>query len=104
MAEATGSKSDLEKIAVDLLPPFSLLGIARVFGFGARKYARFNYRGGIEYLRLYGAALRHLFSWYMREDNDPETGESHLLHAMCSIIMLHEMTKIRPDLDDRPTT
>lgn len=97
-----GLKDDTKKTPTDLLPPLFMLGIARVLGFGAGKYGRFNYRDGIEYLRLYGAALRHLFSWYQREECDPESGESHLLHAATNLLMLYEMTQIRPDLDDRP--
>lgn len=96
-----GLKSDCDKARTDLLPIIPLLGAARVFGFGARKYGEFNFRGGIKHLRLYGACLRHLFAWYEREDVDPESGELHLDHALCSLMMLRQMVHERPDLDDR---
>ena len=96
-----GLKNDSNKNRTDLLPVVPLLGAARVFGFGARKYGEFNYRGGIKYRRLYGACLRHLFSWNECEDVDPESGELHLDHALCSLMMLRQMVHERPDLDDR---
>lgn len=101
MAGESGTKNDCEKARTDLLPVVPLLGAATVFGFGAEKYGEFNYRGGIKHRRLYGACLRHLFEWYERRDIDPESGLPHLDHALCSLMMLRQMTHERPDLDDR---
>lgn len=83
-----GTKNDSGKPRADLLPPIALLQVARVFGYGACKYDDYNYRNGLGHERIYAAAQRHLLSWWSGEEYDPETGESHLAHAACSVLML----------------
>lgn len=97
-----GSKFDTEKNLVQLLPVIAMERIAQIFTFGAKKYSEWNWSKGIKYSRIYGALLRHLFAWYKGEKADPESGQSHLYHAGCCIMMLIEMEELRPDLDDRP--
>lgn len=96
-----GSKLDGGKPRTDLLDPLALEGIARVLAFGASKYAAHNWRGGISYSRLIGAALRHTFAILKGEDNDPESGLPHVDHLGCCWMFLSNMMKTRPDLDDR---
>lgn len=96
-----GSKDDAEKPRTDLLPVAPLVEVAHVFGFGAKKYDAYNWRG-LSVSRLYGAALRHLFAYWRGEDNDPETGRSHLAHAACCVLMALAQMLERPEYDDRP--
>lgn len=97
----SGIKYDQDKPRVDLLDPLALEGLAAVLGFGAKKYAAHNWRGGISYSRLLGAALRHLFALLRGEDIDPESGLPHVDHLGCCWMFLSHMMKTRPDLDDR---
>lgn len=98
-----GSKFDTNKIRMELLPPDALLGIASVFTFGAQKYDSWNWARGIEYSRLYGAMMRHMNAWYKGEELDPESGQSHLYHAGCCLMMLIETQQnLDKSLDDRP--
>lgn len=97
-----GKKNDQEKVGTHLLPPGPLLEIAKVLDFGAKKYDPWNWAKGIKYTRIYGAILRHLWSWYRGEDNDPETGISHLAHAGCGILFLLQYSATRLQFDDRP--
>ena len=83
-----GIKHDKDKIPLGLLPPEALIEIAKVFGFGAKKYSPHNWRGGFKWSRLYDALLRHLYAWQMNEDLDEETKLSHLGHAGCCLTML----------------
>jgi len=99
----TGIKHDKDKIRMDLLPPQALEDIARVFGFGAKKYSSWNYMKGMKFSRIYAALQRHMNAWYKGEDNDQETGRSHLAHAGCCIMMLIEIERYLPEEDDRPT-
>jgi hypothetical protein len=69
--------------------------------YGAGKYGRFNFKKGIEHTRLADACLRHLTAYLDGEDLDPESGVSHLGHALASLAMLSYMAANRPDLDDR---
>ena len=96
-------KHDKDKVKMELLPPYSLEKIAKVFTFGANKYEDWNYlKGdGLKLSRVYGACLRHLNSWYKAEELDPETRESHLAHAGCCIMMLMELVNAKNN-DDRP--
>jgi hypothetical protein len=98
----TGKKFDADKPQVDLVPRQLIYGAARAKGFGAKKYGRHNWRGGIAPSRLVSACLRHLFAWKDGEDNDPESGLNHLDHAAATLGML--MATVDEGLadDDRP--
>lgn len=96
-----GLKADAEKPPVELLDPYALEQIALVLAFGAKKYSRENWRGGIRYTRLIGAAVRHTFAILRGEDTDPESGLPHAAHLGCCAMFLIWMMKHRTDLDDR---
>lgn len=96
-----GLKYDQEKSPLSLISRRWLTGVADVMGFGAKKYAAHNWRGGIERSRLISAALRHILAYNEGEDTDPETGLSHLDHASCCLMFARELHETRPDLDDR---
>jgi hypothetical protein len=86
---------------MDLLPTASLKAIAEVLTFGAKKYDAHNWRGGIEYSRLIGAAMRHLTAYNDGEDADPESGLSHLAHLGCCVLFLLEQEAKGTGQDDR---
>lgn len=96
-------KHDTGKPRMELLPTGPLKEMAKVLGAGASKYGDWNWTGGFEWSRLYGAALRHLMAHKAGEDTDDETGLSHLAHAGCCILFLlaHEMYGL--GVDDRRT-
>lgn len=96
-----GTKHDGQKSRVELLDPEFLLDVGDVLAFGAHKYAAHNWRGGISYSRLIGAALRHLLAILRGEDLDPESGLPHTGHLGCCVMFLSWMMKHRKDLDDR---
>lgn len=105
-----GDKFDAEKPRVDLLDPLALEGIARVLGWAATQkprpdgsfgYGDHNWRKGLAYTRLIGAAIRHIFAIMRGEDIDPESGLPHVDHLGCCWMFLSNMMKTRPDLDDR---
>lgn len=96
-------KFDEEKVRMDLLPPLALKEIAKVFTFGTKKYNAWNWAKGLDQSRLFGALQRHLNAWQLGEELDLESGESHLAHAGCCMLMLMETAVLREDLDNRPT-
>lgn len=96
-----GKKNDQGKPDHSLNPKSALDEMAKAFGYGANKYGRYNYKKGIAYSRLTGAASRHLTAFNEGEDIDAESGNHHLGHALASIAMLLEMIKEHPELDDR---
>jgi hypothetical protein len=100
-APGMGIKHDQGKPQWNLLPLKYLVGVVRVLMFGAKKYDAWNWRKGMPWSQPYNALMRHLIAWSEGEETDPETGESHLDHAMCCLIFLRFNTMEKPDLDDR---
>ena len=98
-----GKKFDQEKIRTDLLPVDSIMQIAEIFTLGAKKYGDRNWENGMNWSRVYGALLRHMFSWWLNTGIDKETGKSHLAHAGCCIMFLLAYEKRKIGTDDRPS-
>ena len=94
-----GQKSDGGKEPLDLVPIDAMLLLARVLEFGAKKYAPWNWAQGFKWSRLYAAAQRHLMAFWNGEENDPETGLSHLGHALCCVAFMavHQLRKLGED-------
>ena len=88
----TGSKHDAGKPLMGVVPPNALLAVAKVLTFGAEKYGRDNWRQ-VENAetRYMDAALRHLNAYQRGEVVDPESGESHLAHAVCGLMFVLEL-------------
>jgi hypothetical protein len=99
--KTAGRKDDSQKIQLQLLSTEWVNGVGKVLTFGATKYEAHNWRKGILYSRVIGAALRHIFAFLDGEDLDPETKLPHLDHASCCLMFLRELWQDRPDLDDR---
>lgn len=93
-APPTGSKHDSGKPLMGAVPPNALLAVARVLTFGAEKYGRDNWRQ-VESAetRYMDAALRHLNAYQRGEAVDQESGESHLAHAVCSLMFVLELQR-----------
>lgn len=99
--KSKGLKYDDKKPPMDLLSPKAMTEIAKVMGFGAVKYNKNNWKAGIEWSRIIGAALRHIEAFNDGQDKDPETGLSHIAHASCCLMFLLEYEQTHPELDDR---
>lgn len=84
----TGTKHDSGKLPWHLFPWSAARQVVAVLAFGASVYGEYNWTHGMAYSRLYSAAIRHLTAWWEREDDDPETGLSHLAHAVACILFL----------------
>lgn len=93
----SGRKDDWTKLRYDLIPFESLAPLVRVLMFGARKYGDHNWQKVPDARRRYfSAMMRHTIAWAMGEERDPESGESHMTHALCCgffIVWFEEMAK-----------
>jgi hypothetical protein len=96
-----GLKFDKNKEPLQLLPYESLKEIAKVLDFGAQKYGIYNWKKGIRYSRLIGAALRHIYKFNEGIDLDEETKTLHIANACANLMFLIWMYIHRKDLDDR---
>lgn len=85
-----------------LVPMHLLEEVAHVFTYGASKYERWGWAKAREWSTPFACACRHLFAWYRGERNDPESGFSHLAHAIANMLILLHYERFYPEGDDRP--
>ncbi|NLO90704.1 MAG: hypothetical protein GX410_01760 [Elusimicrobia bacterium] len=104
MGHLQGHKADAGKPRLELLPFDALEEVAKVLGYGAAKYGERDWEHGLAYGRVFGALLRHAWSWFRLRRTDPETGLSHMAHCAANALFLlaYELRR-RRELDDRPT-
>ena len=97
-----GRKYDGDKPKLYLLPPKSILEVGKVLTYGAEKYDPENWRKEDDLQNRYtSAALRHIFAHIDGEENDEETGLSHLAHAMCCLLFKLEDELIAQSEEER---
>lgn len=102
------------KVPLNLLPLRVLKGVARVFGYGAKKYAKGNWytASDDEFADRYvGGALRHLsdaqrpdgtFDFESLAALDKESGLPEIDHLLCGLIMLRGLATKRGILPEDP--
>lgn len=86
-----GVKHDTGKSRWDLLPWGPIGDVVKVLTWGVtvKGYPENNWKN-VESPepRYFAAAMRHLVAWNTGEKKDPESGYSHLAHAMCCLLFL----------------
>jgi len=75
----TGGQKGSKLARFSLIPRDFLWALAEHYGRGARKYEDRNWEKGYRWSLSVDALDRHLSLWLLGEDNDPETGSSHLV-------------------------
>lgn len=93
MPDDGGVKHDQGKPMFSLISADAMEELAKVLTYGASKYQDHNWRKGFKWQRVMDAAYRHLAEYNKGKRVDPETGLSHLAHAMCNIMFLIEFEK-----------
>ena len=76
------------KAEYSLLDLKSLEPCVRVLEFGARKYSRDNWKKGMPREKIIDSMMRHLAALIDGEENDPESGLSHIGHIQCNALFL----------------
>lgn len=70
---------------------------------GGAKYGKFNFRAiGVRSSVYLDACFRHLAAWYEGEDIDSDSGISHLVKAMTTLMVLRDAQMRGKMNDDRP--
>lgn len=84
-ARGNSGKPRWSLLALEVFEP-----VVRVLMFGAKKYAAWNFATGkgLSWTETGECMQRHLNAWMRGEDNDPESGESHLGHIGCNLMFL----------------
>ena len=89
-----GVKYDGDKLRYDLVQWGAIDDLVKVLGMGAKKYSDDNWKQVEDAERRYMAAVyRHLSAYNQGEKVDPESGLSHLAHAMTSLMFLSTFDK-----------
>lgn len=101
LVEGGGVKDDSGKPRLDLIAPELLFALGEILDFGAEKYEERNWEKGMSWGRVYAALQRHLWAWWNGEDNDAETGKSHLWHSACCLMFLLAYEQRKVGVDDR---
>jgi len=95
------------KVPLQLLPLWALFGLARVFAYGATKYAPGNWllasdQAAID--RYIGALLRHVSEMQLDvQATDHESRLPHIDHAIASLVMLRGILIQHFDMEEDPT-
>ena len=111
--EAKGLRYNTGKPKWSLVDWPSLVPMVKVLEYGATKYTvrdasgnithdgTDNWKGGVKTTEICESMLRHIFAYLDGQDNDPESGLSHIGHLLCNAMFLSYMVEKRPDLDTR---
>ena len=100
--KGSGARYNDNKPDYSLIPMWTLADEAKVWEYGKRKYAAWNWAKGMPWSVPLACALRHLAAWQRGEELDHESGLPHLAHAMCNLRMLTMFATTYPEGDDRP--
>lgn len=100
---STGGAKGSKEAKFSLIPKEQLWDVARLYGFGAEKYDRNNWRRGYDWSLSMDALERHLaLFWEWRESTDEETQCHHLSSVVFHALALMFFETNHPELDDRP--
>lgn len=101
-AQEGGAKQTDGKLPLQLTPWLSVMEMVRVLEFGAQKYDSWNWSKGLSFMGCIASTMRHLIKFISGQDNDDESGLSHIAHAMCNCAFLLHFVKMGGGTDDRP--
>lgn len=92
-----------KKVALNLVPPSSIIYQALAMEDGAFKYGPYNWRSNKVIASIYiAAAIRHLMSWQDGEENADDSKKPHLGHALACIGIIVDAKETGNLIDDRP--
>jgi hypothetical protein len=91
------------KVPMHHVPCNVLLELGLAMMEGSLKYGSHNYRAaGVKASVYYDAFQRHVMAWWEGENNDPDSGVSHLIKAMACLVVLRDSMHCDNWIDDRP--
>lgn len=99
IGKETAARFDKGKVRHDLIPPWPLDELAKVYTYGTNKYDEDNYLKGMKWRKVIGPLLRHLWKWIRGKQIDEESGCHHLAMVVwqCFTLMLYEKHSVGMD-------
>jgi len=101
MSLGGGLRSNEGKVRMDLLEPYAIEQLAKVFTVGAKKYAPHNWLKGMAWSKVVASLKRHLTAFEQGTDFDSETELLHMAHVAWNAMALVSYYKHYPGGDDR---
>ena len=102
MGQKSAGRFSEGKTRYDLVAPWAMEQIAKVYTYGTIKYDDDNWWKGLSWKKNAIACIfRHVWAWIRGEVNDPESGLHHLAHASWNCMTLMEYEKNKIGVDDR---
>jgi hypothetical protein len=89
------------KLRYDLLEPYALQELVKVFTKGSEKYEDHNWQKGMKWSAMLASLKRHLAAFEMGEDRDAESNINHMAHVAWNAMGLVTYSKTHPEFDDR---
>ncbi len=100
MKEA-GLRFNEGKLRYDLLEPYAIEQLTKIFTMGAQKYAPHNWLKGIPWMSMVASLERHLAEFKKGVDFDEESKLLHMAHVAWNAMAIVSYYKHRPEFDDR---
>ncbi len=101
VTSSTGGEKGQKSARLGGADPLALMELARVYGMGEEKYARYNYLKGYDWSLSVDALFRHLLAFLAGEDRDPESGLLHTAHVAWHALTLTSFQLRDIGSDDR---
>lgn len=87
-AKGSGARYNTGKAKLHMIPLCTLEGEARVWEYGAKKYAIGNWMKGAPWSVPFDSLMRHMALLQAGELYDVESGQLHTSHILCNARML----------------
>lgn len=100
-AKESGLRFNEGKLRYDLVEPFAMEQLVKVFTQGSLKYAPRNWEKGMSWMSVLSSLKRHIAAFEKGEDFDKESGNYHMAHAAWNAMALVSYYKLAPQFDDR---
>lgn len=99
-----GLRYNKGKLRYDLLEPYAIEQLVKVFTRGAEKYEPGNWLKGMPWMDVIASLERHLAEFKKGSDFDNETQILHMAHCAWNALAIVSYYKHRPEFDNRLQT
>lgn len=96
-----GQRFNDGKLRYDLLEPYAIEQLVKIFTMGSKKYAPNNWLKGLPWMDVVASLERHLAEFKKGDDFDKESQLLHMAHVAWNAMAIVSYYKHRPEFDNR---
>lgn len=89
------------KLRYDLLEPYAIEQLVKIFTMGSKKYQPNNWLKGLPWMDVIASLERHLAEFKKGDDFDKESQLLHMAHVAWNALAIVSYYKHRPEFDNR---